>query len=759
MIECKPFCSESKIATVNEGTVKVLCALSKIMALFGKKTTTQAAQPEEAAASTDDFSPEALAALADSLDSGQTDLQNGSALHVRKPVSFKNGSVLGVNIGADTMKAVELTAKGGSCTVTGVAIAPTPPDSIANGVVMSVNVLADAVKELIAPFKTKKVVTSVAGTGEVIVRVIEVPTMTDAELQENMTTDLDRYIPFPPSDVQWDAAAMRDLPMDPNATNMDVLLVAARHELIDLHLQLLSAIKVDPKAIDVEPLAAARALSGPLSENSTHVDYNDVCAVLDIGSSSTEISILRGDELVFTRTVPVAGNTMTQALADKLNLSHLDAERLKREKGDASPAQEISPQTASSAATNVATVNENTEVAAADTSSDFDDIILPDDSPAEADNTPQEAPAESADPFDLDLFNQGPSQSEPDEQHQQKMPDSTDGEDASQLPSKNAPDNADPEIDSDDASLPSKAEVETPEAEPVAGGAIASFFDFDDNELDEHSEQLPTIEGKPQHTEAPPHEEEEPGVIDWDDDSFLPSVASTETPGASLPSAFTFPESESPVPEVPAIDAPVPVPQTSGFSLDDIGVPTPAIDEKSVVPPVTKAPVAEVAEKAPVEDIDLSDILGDTAESTSVADVDEGLGGTIHLDEDAGLEDSFAGLSAGLDVEEKPHDEAAVHAVLQPVLDDLAGELRRSLEYHSARYPDAPVKRIVLIGGGAKMRNLDTYFAQELGVPAEVGNPFKALNSDAPQVNQHLLEEHSNAFVVALGLAMREIIR
>src|SRR5690606_28436499 len=112
-----------------------------------KKTTTQDTPREEAAASTDDFSPEALAALAESLESGETNVESGLALQVRKPVSFKNGSVLGINIGADTIKAVELTAKNGSCAVTGVAIAPTPPDSIANGVVMSVNVLADAIKE------------------------------------------------------------------------------------------------------------------------------------------------------------------------------------------------------------------------------------------------------------------------------------------------------------------------------------------------------------------------------------------------------------------------------------------------------------------------------------------------------------------------------------------------------------------------------------------------------------------------------------
>jgi hypothetical protein len=329
------------------------------------------------------------------------------------------------------------------------------------------------------------------------------------------------------------------------------------------------------------------------------------------------------------------------------------------------------------------------------------------------------------------------------------------------LPSKKTPDDADPELDTDDSSLPSKVEAsDADDAEPAASGALASFFDFDETELDEQSEQLPTIEGKPQHTEAPPHEEEEPGAINWDDDSFLPSVASTETTDAPLPSAFTFPEEESATPVTPVGGLPVTaaaaIPPPAELSLDSVETSAPAAQEKSTLPSETEEPSAV---KEPAEDIDLSDILGDAPEVAPAVDIDEGLGGTITLDEDQGLGDSLAGLGTGLDVEEKPHDEAAVHEVLKPILDDLSSELRRSLEYHSARYPDAPVKRIVLIGGGAKMRNLDKYFAQDLGVPAVVGNPFLSLNTDGTQVNQQLIEEHGSVFVVALGLAMREIIR
>src|SRR5690606_13989296 len=133
------------------------------------------------------------------------------------------------------------------------------------------------------------------------------PKMSDAELEDNMKMDADRYIPFPPSEVIMDFKALRDLPSDPDAMNMEVLLAAAQREIIDLHIQVLQDAKLDPRAIDVEPLSAARALTHPLTTGhdiNAEAYYNDVSAILNIGASGTEISILRGDLLVFTRTVP-----------------------------------------------------------------------------------------------------------------------------------------------------------------------------------------------------------------------------------------------------------------------------------------------------------------------------------------------------------------------------------------------------------------------------------------------------------------------
>src|SRR4028118_1560992 len=95
---------------------------------------------------------------------------------------------------------------------------PTPVESISNGVVMSPAALSGAIRDLLAQsgIKTRNVISSISGSGALVVRVLEVPKMNDAELAENMNMDLERYGPFPPNEVVKDFRALRELPSDPD---------------------------------------------------------------------------------------------------------------------------------------------------------------------------------------------------------------------------------------------------------------------------------------------------------------------------------------------------------------------------------------------------------------------------------------------------------------------------------------------------------------------------------------------------------------
>lgn len=263
-------------------------------------------------------------------------------------VTTKGGApVLGLDIGAAFIKAVELRPAKGGLAITGVGVLPTPPGCIVNDEIVDPTVLAAAVKQLLAEsgIKTRSVVASVAGQSAVVVRVIEVPRMNDKELAETMRWEIDRHIPFAPDEVVKDFSPIIRPNDDPNSPNMAVLLAVAQNGLVAGMLQTILSAGLTPVAIDVESLAGARAL----------FDIDDTfgaqtVALVDIGATKTDVGVFEGGSLAFPRTIPLAGNAMTEAVAAALRIDAGDAERLKKQHG-AVPADAVQRFGAAAAAT------------------------------------------------------------------------------------------------------------------------------------------------------------------------------------------------------------------------------------------------------------------------------------------------------------------------------------------------------------------------------------------------------------------------
>jgi type IV pilus assembly protein PilM len=100
---------------------------------------------------------------------------------------------------------------------------------------------------------------------------------------------------------------------------------------------------------------------------------------------------------------------------------------------------------------------------------------------------------------------------------------------------------------------------------------------------------------------------------------------------------------------------------------------------------------------------------------------------------------------------------------IEPLLDELIREVRRSLAYHDYQQqsPDAGagelgVNQILLSGGGAKLPRIHEYFQAQLGVPVSVLNVFGPSRLQARGVNPEFLQSHAPTLLVAAGLALRE---
>lgn len=238
------------------------------------------------------------------------------------------GQVIGLDIGNTTIKVAEVKATKAGPQVTAFGIAPTPPDTIDQHTILDPATLATTVRELLSSCgaRAKHVVSSVAGQQSLVVRIIEVPRMTDKELAETMKWEVERHVPFAQSELQMDYQVINRPDLPPESQTMEVLLVVAQREMITTHLEAVEQARLAPVAIDVEPLALERSLvdiRGPEEMKRT-------VALVNIGAQLTEISIVRDGFLLFQRTIATAGKTLTQAIADALNVSLEEADQIKK---------------------------------------------------------------------------------------------------------------------------------------------------------------------------------------------------------------------------------------------------------------------------------------------------------------------------------------------------------------------------------------------------------------------------------------------
>ena len=231
---------------------------------------------------------------------------------------------LGLDIGSSGVKLMEVVEdpKTGRRRLTAFGMARLPPEAIVDGAVMNASAIVDAIKDLVQKhrIKTKQVVASVSGHS-VIIKRVNLPSMSDEELEESIQWEAEQYIPFDINDVYLDVQRLQGVADDPG--QMEVLLVAVRKELVNEYQALIQQAGLVPAVIDVDAFALANMFEA------AYDTPNDTVALVNIGASNVNIHVLRRGVSAFTRDVNMGGRQFTEEIQRALNVSYEEAEALK----------------------------------------------------------------------------------------------------------------------------------------------------------------------------------------------------------------------------------------------------------------------------------------------------------------------------------------------------------------------------------------------------------------------------------------------
>ncbi len=233
-------------------------------------------------------------------------------------------NIVGLDIGSRYLKIAQVNAVRDGQELTLFSMLPVERDIIGDGLVLNKGKLADSIKALMGKAGIKKAdaVIGLSGHSSVITKVIKVPLITEEELSLNIKYEAEQYIPFDIKDVNID---FEILGTDAEEEGMmNVMLVAVKKSVMSDYVDAVQQAGMNPVVVDVDSFA----IGNVYETNYGAPDKNNI-ALVNIGASKTNISILRRGQPVFMRDTAIGSNYHTEALERTLNISRDSAELVK----------------------------------------------------------------------------------------------------------------------------------------------------------------------------------------------------------------------------------------------------------------------------------------------------------------------------------------------------------------------------------------------------------------------------------------------
>ncbi len=244
---------------------------------------------------------------------------------------------VGVDIGTHAIYVAEVTQTRRGPKLTNFGGTTLAQGAVSEGVVEDVDAVADAAQQLIkqAGIKEKRVNVGISNQ-HVVVRQVELPQMSDEELNSALRYQVQEYIPIPVEEAELDYYRLEDITGEDGTAMVRVLLVAAERETVSRHLSVVEGAGLRPVGMDLNAFAVLRA-TVPDPETVTSPEM-----IVDIGSGITNIVIHEHGLPRFVRILVLGGGDMTETLMEELEVSFDEAEELKRRASAAGDADDAS---------------------------------------------------------------------------------------------------------------------------------------------------------------------------------------------------------------------------------------------------------------------------------------------------------------------------------------------------------------------------------------------------------------------------------
>ena len=244
--------------------------------------------------------------------------------------SRQPAAMLGLDVSSSSVKLVELGQdRTGRLILENCAIVPLERGWITDGNIEKFDEVADAVRRLVkkSGTKTKNVAMALPPSAVITKKIVLPGGLSDQELELQVETEANQYIPFPLDEVSLDFCIVG--PTANGSGDVEVLIAASRREKVQDIQGLAEAAGLKPVIVDVESYASRLATSR-LIANMPNQGIGSIVALFEVGAMTTSMQVIRNDDVLYDRDQAFGGAQLTQMIIRQYGFSQEEAESKKR---------------------------------------------------------------------------------------------------------------------------------------------------------------------------------------------------------------------------------------------------------------------------------------------------------------------------------------------------------------------------------------------------------------------------------------------
>jgi type IV pilus assembly protein PilM len=242
----------------------------------------------------------------------------------------KARTLLGLDISSSAVKFVELAANGkDGYRVERYAIEVLPKDSVTDGNITNLDAVVDAIKRAWKRLgtSTRNVAMALPASAVITKKIIVAAGLREEELEVQVETEANQYIPFPLDDVNLDYQIIGPAPSMPD--EVEVLIAASKKERVEDRVAAAEASGLKVLVVDVDSLAKLAAFE-LVERQLPNGGKDQIVALVDIGASAMHLTVLKNGQQVYAREQAFGGGQLTQDIARHYGMNQEEAEAAKR---------------------------------------------------------------------------------------------------------------------------------------------------------------------------------------------------------------------------------------------------------------------------------------------------------------------------------------------------------------------------------------------------------------------------------------------